>query len=71
MGKLRKYADEHNDKRDLIGAAAGAIVPDGVKKFALSNGFYVIEQSGDTLKIDVPPGFVPRKWRSAASPAAE
>jgi hypothetical protein len=69
MDKLRKYADEHNDKRDLIGAAAGAIVPHGVKKFALSCGFYVIEQSGDMLKIDVPPDFVLRKWRSPASAA--
>ncbi|MDR0662507.1 MAG: hypothetical protein LBF80_00285 [Spirochaetaceae bacterium] len=62
MGKLRKYADDHNDKRDLIGAVAGAIVPENVKQFALKSGFFVIEQSGDTVKIDVPEDFVPKRW---------
>lgn len=62
MEKLRRYADEHGDPRRLMGAVAGAIVPDGAKSFALKNGFYVIEQTGDTAKIDVPKGFVPREW---------
>ncbi|MDR1411302.1 MAG: hypothetical protein LBI91_03760 [Spirochaetaceae bacterium] len=62
MEKLRRYADGHGDGRRLMGAVAGAIVPDGVKSFALKSGFYVIEQAGDTAKIDVPDGFVPREW---------
>ncbi|MDR2659511.1 MAG: hypothetical protein LBC27_05930 [Spirochaetaceae bacterium] len=62
MKKLRAYADEHGDARCFIGAAAGAIIPEGVKPFAYKSGFYVIEQSGDTIKIEAPQGFVPRKW---------
>jgi hypothetical protein len=62
MKKLRVYSDEHGDKRQLLGTVAAAVVPQGVKEFVVKNGFYLIEQSGDTLKIDVPEGFVPYKW---------
>jgi hypothetical protein len=41
---------------------AGAIVSEAVRNYALKTGFYVIEQSGDTVKIDVPEGFAPREW---------
>jgi hypothetical protein len=62
MGKLRRYADEHGDKRRLLGAMAGAIATDGVKAFAVKNGFFVLEQSGDTVRISVPEDFKPREW---------
>jgi hypothetical protein len=62
MEKLRQYADRHGDGRKLMGAVAGAIIPEGVKPFALRSGFYVLEQAGDTVKIDIPEGFVPREW---------
>jgi hypothetical protein len=62
MERLRGYADEHGDRRRLLGAVAGAIMSEGVKPFALKNGFYVIEQSGDTATIAVPEGFVPKEW---------
>jgi hypothetical protein len=62
MGKLRRYADEHGDRRRLIGAVAAAVIPAGVKPFALKNGVYVLEQTGDTVCIDVPEGFRPKEW---------
>jgi hypothetical protein len=62
MEKLRRYADEHGDKRKLLGAVAGAIASDEVKAFAVKNGFFVLEQSGDTIKISVPDDFKPREW---------
>jgi exonuclease VII large subunit len=62
MGILRKYADERRDTRKLLGAAAGAIVKPPVRNYALEQGFYVIEQSGDTVKIEAPQGFTPRIW---------
>jgi hypothetical protein len=62
MEKLRRYWDDHNDRRRLLGAVAGAIMTDGVKAFALKMGFYVIVQSGDTVKIEIPDGFRPRTW---------
>jgi hypothetical protein len=62
MEKLRRYADEHQDKRKLLGAVAGAITPEEVKIFAIKSGFFVLEQSGDTVRISVPEGFKPREW---------
>jgi hypothetical protein len=48
-----------NDNKKIFGAIAAAVFPDEVQEAALQAGFYVIVQSGDTVKIDVPEGFVP------------
>jgi hypothetical protein len=62
MEKLRRYADDHGDARKLLGAVAGAIMTRQVKTYAFTTGFYVIEQSGDTVKIEAPGDFKPRIW---------
>jgi hypothetical protein len=62
MEKLRLYADGHGDKRKLLGAVAGGIASKEAKAFAIKNGFFVLEQSGDTVKTSVPEGFKPREW---------
>ncbi|MDR2136385.1 MAG: hypothetical protein LBO76_07200 [Treponema sp.] len=62
METLRLYAGWHRDKRKLLGAVAGAIASAGAKAFAIKQGFFVLEQSGDTVKISVPDGFKPREW---------
>jgi hypothetical protein len=59
---LRRRMDRLRDSRKLLGAIAGAIMPDSVRNYALKAGLYVIEQTGDTVKIDNPQGFVPREW---------
>jgi hypothetical protein len=59
---LRRYKDSKGDKRKIYGALAGAIMPSSVKTFALKTGFYVITQTGDTVKIHVPEGFIPKAW---------
>jgi len=51
-----------NDQRKILGAIAGAIFEDDVKKSVREAGLFVIEQSGDTMKIDMPDDFVPREW---------
>jgi hypothetical protein len=56
MEKLRRYFDLHNDRRKLYGAVAAAILPENVLDFALKQGFYVIEQSGDNVNIKKPEG---------------
>jgi hypothetical protein len=56
MERLRKYSDKHNDKRKLYGAMAGAIFSDNAKRYALKQGLYLIEQSGDTVRIIEPSG---------------
>ena len=62
MDFLRRYADSKGDKRKYCGAIASAITNDGPRNYALKAGFYVLEQSGDTIKMDIPEGFVPREW---------
>jgi hypothetical protein len=62
MEALRRYADGHGDRRKLIGAVAGAIATEGVKAFAVKQGFFVLEQSGDTVRISIPEDFKPREW---------
>ncbi|MDR1933350.1 MAG: hypothetical protein LBQ57_11095 [Spirochaetales bacterium] len=62
MQKLRRYSDARKDFRKFIGAVAGGIVPPEAKSFALKNGFYVMEQSGDTMTLDIPKDFSPKEW---------
>ncbi|MDR0730484.1 MAG: DUF3782 domain-containing protein [Treponema sp.] len=59
---LRQHKDRRQDKRKIRGAIAGAIMPRSVRNYALRAGFYVIEQSGDTVRIDTPPDFKPKEW---------
>jgi hypothetical protein len=59
--KMRKYADSHSDKRTFLGAVAGVVMTSNVKKYALKQGFYVIEPSGETFNI-IPPSGQPKEW---------
>jgi chromosome segregation ATPase len=62
MDILRAYADEHDDRRVWLGAVGGALLATDARKAALKAGFYLIEQSGDTVMIVVPEGFKPKEW---------
>jgi hypothetical protein len=63
MGKVRLHADLHGDTRKYLGAVAGMVINDNERDFALKNGFYVIEPSGDTFTIIEPKGaYHPREW---------
>ena len=59
---LRDHYRRKDDRRKIQGAIAGAIFGESQKRAAIRAGLYVIVQSGDTMKIDVPEGFVPREW---------
>ena len=59
---LRENRDKLGDKRKIQGAIAGAVFGSEEKQATIEAGFYVIEQSGDTVKINVPEGFVPGEW---------
>jgi hypothetical protein len=61
MGKLRKYFDLHRDSRKLYGAVAGAIIHGNVQEYALKQGFYIIQHSGDNVNI-VEPRDRPKAW---------
>ena len=62
MGVLRRRADDRSDRRTYLGAIAGAIMPQNVRDCIVKNGFYAVEQSGDTMMINVPDNFKPRHW---------
>ena len=64
MNKLRSYADLRGDKRKYLGAVAGVVFADSVKTYALKNGFYVLEPSGETFAITCPEdkGYAPKEW---------
>jgi len=61
LEKMRVYADLHSDKRTFLGAVAGVVMTSNVKKYALEQGFYVIEPSGETFNI-IPPSGKPKEW---------
>ena len=61
LGKMRKYADLHNDNRAFLGAVAGVVIAKNVKQFAFSQGLFVVEPSGETFNITPPEG-KPGEW---------
>jgi hypothetical protein len=61
--KVRFHADLHGDKRKYLGAIAGMVFNSNEKIFAMKNGLYVIEPSGETFIITAPEGdYSPREW---------
>jgi hypothetical protein len=63
LGILHSRAVSRGDNRKFQGAIAGAIMKDEVRDYAHKAGFYVIEQTGDTVKINIPKDFIPRVWK--------
>lgn len=61
MEKMREYANLHNDNRTFYGAVAGVVMTDYVKSYALKLGFFVIEPSGDSMRI-ISPQNDPKEW---------
>jgi hypothetical protein len=61
LEKMRKYANLHGDKRIFLGAVAGVVVTDEVRNYALNQGFYLIEPSGESFNI-TPPNGQPKEW---------
>ena len=63
MEIVKARANRRNDKRIFLGAIAGMVFNKIEKEFALKNGFYVIEPSGEEFVITVPEGiYSPREW---------
>jgi len=61
MEKIRKFADEHGDKRQFIGAIAAINTDESARNYALKKGLFVIEPRGEDVKVTKPEGEV-RVW---------
>jgi hypothetical protein len=61
LEKMRKYANLHGNKRTFLGAVAGVVITDNVRKYILKQGFFVIEPSGEGFNITSPKG-QPKEW---------
>jgi len=61
LEKMRTFSDLHNEKRTFLGAVAGITISSDAKKYALENGFYLIEPLGEDLNI-TPPYIKHREW---------
>jgi hypothetical protein len=63
MEKVKAHADLHGDKRKFLGAVAGMVFNENEKAFAMKNGFYVVEPSGETFTITALEGIYSlREW---------
>jgi hypothetical protein len=56
---LRRDMNKKDDHRKVQGAIAGAIFGKTQKEATIAAGLFVIEQTGDTMKINVPKDFKP------------
>jgi hypothetical protein len=62
METIRRMGRRWPDKK-LLGAMSAAIVEDNVREYAKKNGFFVISQAGETVRIDKPEGkFSVKEW---------
>ena len=61
MDVLRRTANPR-DTRKYLGAVAVAIMTEDIRECIIQHGFYAIEQTGDTVRINVPESFTPREW---------
>ena len=61
LQKFRQVADAKNDKRRFIAAVGGGVVRKNVREFALKQGMFVVQQSGENVEILVPKG-KPKVW---------
>ncbi|MDR3303934.1 MAG: hypothetical protein LBS86_05935 [Treponema sp.] len=62
MDILRHEPNSLFINRTLYGAMAGVKMGEEARESAIAKGFYVIELTGNMVKIDMPEGFTPRTW---------
>ena len=48
--------------KPILGAIAGAIFDQAARDAAHKAGLFVMVQSGDTMRMEIPKGFKPREW---------
>jgi hypothetical protein len=63
MELILKYTPDQCKGKKLLGAMAGGTVDPDVQAYAHSGGFFVLELTGDSVRLTEPPKeFAPRQW---------
>ncbi|MBF0153698.1 MAG: DUF3782 domain-containing protein [Magnetococcales bacterium] len=61
LGEFKDFFPEYASRR-VMGAVAGIVIEEGVDRFAINAGLWVIVQSGDSMHLANDTTFVPRTW---------
>ena len=61
LEKFREFFPEYADRK-VIGAVAGMRIEEGADRYAYRRGFFVLAQSGETIKMLNDEKFQPRVW---------
>ena len=61
LAEFKEFFPEYADKR-VIGAVAGIVIEENAGRFAINKGLFVIEQTGNVLRMANDEAFVPRAW---------
>jgi hypothetical protein len=63
MELILKYPPDQGKGKIVLGAMAGGIVDPDIQAYAQSVGFFVLELTGESVRLATPPeGFKPRQW---------
>jgi hypothetical protein len=60
---IRQYPPEQIGSKILLGAMTGGLVDLDVRKYAYKSGFFVLELTGESVRLIPPPEeFEPKQW---------
>jgi hypothetical protein len=63
MKLIRQYPPAEAKGKKLLGAMAGAVVTNEAREYAEQSGFFVLELTGNDIRLLEPPGsFRPKEW---------
>jgi len=63
MGLIRQYPPAEVKGKKLLGAIVGAVVTPEAREYAEQNGFFVLELTGEDVRLLKPPkDFQPKEW---------
>jgi hypothetical protein len=63
MQLIRQYPPPEITGKKLLSAIVGAVVTPEAREYAEQNGFFVLELTGEDIRLlDPPEGFVPKEW---------
>jgi hypothetical protein len=61
MKAFKRFFPEYSDRK-VVGAVAGIVIEENADRFAYHQGFFVIAQTGETVKIVNDENFEPKTW---------